>query len=213
MEAARPQVGEPVQGRGGEQPRVQLRDAVDRRAADHGQVRHPDPLLRALRDDRELAQLRVVAGVAVRDLLQEQVVDQEDDLQVPRQQPPHQLDRPGLQRLGQQRVAGVRERAPGDRPGPVPVETLLVDEHPHQLGDRHDRVGVVELDHHLVGEVVPVAVAQPEAPHDVAQRAGDQEVLLLEAQLAAELGAVVRVQDLADVLRADDLLDRLAVLA
>src|SRR6185437_3207535 len=44
-------------------------------------------------------------------------------------------------------------------------------------------------------------------------RAGDQEVLLLEAQLTAELGAVVRVEDLADVLRADHVLDGLAVLA
>ena len=72
---------------------------------------------------------------------------------------------------------------------------------------------VVELDHNLGGEGVPVLVAEPEPADDVAQRARDQEVLLLQAQLATGGRAVVGVEHLADVLRAHDVLDRLAVLS
>ena len=41
---------------------------------------------------------------------------------------------------------------------------------------------VVELDGDPVGQLAPVGVAPPEASHQVGQRAGDQEVLLHEAQ-------------------------------
>jgi hypothetical protein len=46
-------------------------------------------------------------------------------------------------------------------------------------------MGVVELDDDLAGERLPVAVAEPEPADDVPQRAGDQEILLLEPQLPA----------------------------
>ena len=74
-------------------------------------------------------------------------------------------------------------------------------------------MGVVELDDDLVGECLPVAVAEPEPPDDVPQRAADQEVLLLEPQFAAGFGAVTRVEHLGEVLRAHLRLDGLGVLA
>jgi hypothetical protein len=44
-------------------------------------------------------------------------------------------------------------------------------------------VGVVELDGHLVGQVVPVGVAAfAETPDDVVKGAADEEVFLQEAQ-------------------------------
>ena len=96
-----------------------------------------------------------------------------------------QSHRPLLQRLGQQRVVGVGERAHGQVPGLVPAEVGLVEQDAHQLGDRDRRVRVVELDGDLVGQRVPVVVAAAEAGDDVGQRAGDQEVFLQEAQQRA----------------------------
>ena len=46
---------------------------------------------------------------------------------------------------------------------------------------------VVELDRDLLGQRVPVGVVPPEAAHQVGQRAGDQEILLHEAQPLALL--------------------------
>ena len=72
-------------------------------------------------------------------------VDAVDDLEMPRQQPLEQLDRPGLQRLRQQRVVGVGQRRDRDLPGLVPAEIVQVDQDAHQLGDGEARMGVVEL--------------------------------------------------------------------
>jgi len=43
-------------------------------------------------------------------------IDAIDDLEMPRQQTFEQLDRPGLERFGQQRVVGVGQRVDGDLP-------------------------------------------------------------------------------------------------
>ena len=90
-------------------------------------------------------------------------------------------------------------------------DPVLVDEQPHELGDGQHRVGVVELDDDLVRERLPVAVAEPEPADDVPQRAADQEILLLEPQFPAGLGAVAGIQHLGEVLRAHLRLDRLGV--
>ncbi len=59
----------------------------------------------------------------------------------------------------------------------------------------------------LSGNASKVRVPQLVAPDDVGDRAGHEEVLLLEAQRLAFLALVVRVEDLRDVLGVDLLLD------
>ncbi len=93
------------------------------------------------------------AGKHLHDAIEEARVDLVDDLQMARQQPLHQRDRPLLQRLRQQRVIGVAERALGDRPGALPGQRRLVDEQAHQLGHGQRGMRVVQLDRHLVGEL------------------------------------------------------------
>lgn len=61
------------------------------------------------------------------------------------------------------------------------------------------RVGIVELDGHLVGEGMDFVAVGPEAAQDVVERAGDEEVLLLEAQVAPLLNVVVGIQHLGNV--------------
>ena len=164
-----------------------------------------------LLDQRHPRDAPLVARVPGAHLVQEGAVEGVDDLQVAGQQPPEHRHRPGLQGLGQQGVAGVGEGPAGDGPGLLPADPVLIDQQPHQLGYRQHRVGVVELDDDLVRERRPVTVAEPEPADDVPQRAGDQEILLLEPQLPAGLGAVAGVEHLGQVLRAHLRLDGLGV--
>ena len=55
-------------------------------------------------------------------LVQEAAIDLVDDLELARQQLAEQRQRPGLERLGQQRVVGVGERAPVISHAVVPLE-------------------------------------------------------------------------------------------
>ena len=59
---------------------------------------------------------------------------------------------------------------------------------------------VIQLNHHLVWKIVPVVVHEAKAVNDVVQRAGHEEVLLLQSQLLSLQCVVIRVQYFADVL-------------
>ena len=150
-------------------------------------------------------------GMLGRDLVEQRAVDQVDDLQVPRQQPLEERDRPDLERLGQQRVVGVREHAARDGPRALPVDLVLVDQQPHQLGDRERRVRVVQLDRDRVGQRIEAAAFGEVLREHVLQARADEEVLLLEAQFLALRRGVVRVEDARDVLGVDLLVRRLVV--
>ena len=184
---------------GAEQARVQLGHAVDSVGAHDGQVGHADQLGAALFNEGDRALLGIVArplGLAQRHQV---LVDVVDDEQVAGQHALEERHAPLLERLGEQRMVGVGEDVRGDFPGGGEIHPVLVDEDAHQLGDGDGRVRVVELDGLLLGEVVPVVAGRGEmATDDVAQRAGDEEVLLDEAELLAVFGAVVRVEHLGD---------------
>ena len=62
--------------------------------------------------------------------------------------------RPALQRLGQERVVGVREAPLRELERLLERQPVVVDEEPHELRDRERRVRVVQLDRDLVGEAV-----------------------------------------------------------
>ena len=76
-----------------------------------------------------------------------------------------------------------------------------------------DGMGVVELDRDLVGQQIERFVLLVEAREDVLQRGADEEILLLQPQLAPHVRRVVRVEHLGEVLRLVLLLDRLDVVA
>jgi hypothetical protein len=67
--------------------------------------------------------------------------------------------------------------------------------------DGDDGVGVVELEDDPLRQPVQVEVARQHRGEEVRDRAGDEEVLLLEPQLLALRRRVLRVQHLGDVLR------------
>ena len=99
-------------------------------------------------------------------------------------------------------MASVVEGLVGDGPSGIPVVAVLVDQDAHELRDADHRVGVVELEHDLVRQrgQVRVLLARVEHADRVVDGRGDEEVLLLEAQLLALRGGILRVEDLGDVL-------------
>ena len=74
-------------------------------------------------------------------------------------------------------------------------------------------MGVVHLDGGLVGQKFEIVVLLAEAAHDVADGAGDQEVLLHQAKLFAGHGRVGRIEHARDVFAGDLLLDGVDVVA
>ena len=177
-----------------QQPGVNGGHAVGAVRADDGEVGHADLACRALLDQAHAGETAFVAGEARADLVEQAAVDLVDDLQMARQQVLEPGKRPFLQRLGQQRVVRVGECSLREVPGLVPAEVRVVEQNPHQLGNGHRRVRVVELDGDFLGKRAPVGVAAPEAAHEIGQRAGDQEILLQEPQPLASCCGVVGIQ-------------------
>ena len=106
--------------------------------------------------------------------------------------------RPFLEGFGQQRMIRVGQGALREVPGFVPAEVRIVEKDAHQLGDRHRRMRVVQLDGDFFGEQFPVAVGASESPHEVAQRAGDEEKFLDEPQSLPLRRRIVRVEHARD---------------
>ncbi len=129
-------------------------------------------------------------------------IDAVDDLQMARQQPLEQLDRPGLERLRQQRVVGVGQRRDRDLPGFVPAEIVQVDQDAHQFGDREARMGVVELHRGLLRKAAQLPIGGEMAVDQILQRGRDEEIFLPQPQFAPRRALVVRIEELADRLRA-----------
>jgi hypothetical protein len=75
-------------------------------------------------------------------------------------------------------------------PGLVPVQTLKIDEYPHEFWDGERRVGVVELDGDRVWELLPGLLILLEAADDIVKRGCAPEVLLLQPELLTTLEAV-----------------------
>ncbi len=117
------------------------------------------------------------------------------------QEPLHEAQGPGLQRLGHKGVVGVAQGLGGDLPGGFPGHPFVVDQDAHELGHSQRRMGVIELDGVLLVEVIHGGLVLGIYAHHVLQRARDEEVLLLQAEELARLRLVVRVKDLGDVLR------------
>ncbi len=159
-------------------------------------MRHAHAPFAALVDEGHAPQQVDVAGMARRHLFEENLVDAVDDLEMPRQHALEEVQRPSLQRLRHQRVVGVGDGALGQAPGVLPAHPVLVHQQPHQLGNADRRVRVVDLDRHEIRQIRDRSLLALQPLQDVLQRGADEEILLPEPQLAAGLGAVVRIEHL-----------------
>ena len=174
------------------------RDAVDAVRSDEGQLPHPHPAAGPLVDQRYRGAEIDVAGTAGIGQRQMRDIDAVDDLQMARQQPFEQFDRPGLERFRQQRVVGVGQRRHRDLPGIVPADVVEIDQDAHQLGDGEARMGVVELHRGLRRQPAQLPVGGEVTFDQILQRGRDEEIFLAQPQLAAGRALVIRVEELAD---------------
>ena len=186
-----------------EQLGVQLGNAVDGVAADTGEMRHAHVPFAALVDERQARDALLVAQEAHACLVEEARVDLIDDLEVSRQHPAEHAERPALERFRQKRVIGVGEGALRDVPGLFPRHLVLVDQKTHELRDGDGRMGVVQLHRELLWKLIERQTLTTHDAQHVLQRARDEEVLLLEPELLALQGLVVRIEHLGQVFRDD----------
>jgi len=96
-------------------------------------------------------------------------------------------------------VVGVRERVLGDVPGLVPIQFVLIHQEPHQLGNPDRRVGVIELDRHLLREAIEIIVVS-QVKADNVMEGNNKEVLPAGGGVPVLERVVVGIENLRDVL-------------
>ena len=175
---------------------VQGCDAVDRVGGVTGDPRHSHLIARD--GSHVLDGLAVEAALA--HVLTEATIDLADDLGDAREDAIEDLHLPPLQGFSQHGVVGVSEGVGDDLPGLVPAHAVLIEQDAHELGDGQHRMGVVELDRVVLGEVGEVlAVVLDVIVNDLLQGGRAEEVLLTDPQHLALEGGVVGVQHTGDV--------------
>src|SRR5262249_6581118 len=112
-------------------------------------------------------------GKAVANVVEQPAVDLVNDLEMSRDEELHPIDRPALERLGQQRMVGVGERALCDIESFFPPKMRLIKQNAHKLRPCQGRVGVVHLIGCLGGPAPPVRIRMSESTNDIAERTCD----------------------------------------
>ena len=184
---------------------VQRRDAVHRKAAHHAHVGHANLFIM---DHRQLRPHLLIARPGFLHQQFKSVVNLFDYLHVARQQRLDQLLIPALQRFRHQSMVGVGEGFAGDGPRIVPAHLVLIKQHAQQLRDGDGRVGVVQLDHFIIRQLMQLVASQMVATQNIGHRAGALEVLLHQAQFFPRQMVVIRIQHLGQFFGVDTLLLR-----
>jgi len=189
---------------------VQLADAVDLVAAGQAEVRHADLVVG---DNGHIVDLAPVVRVVAAELVDQAAVDLHADGVHARKLLAEQVDVPALERLAHDGVVRIGQGAAADVPRGVPREVMLVDQQTHQLRHAERRVGVVDMDGDLVGQIFIGAIFFIVALEDGLQRGRNQQILLLQAQTLALNVVVGRVEHLGDRLGHGVALERADIIA
>ena len=104
-------------------------------------------------------------------------------------------DGPLLQSLCQDGVVCVGACLSHHINGCVHIEALLGCQNTDQLRDHHGRMGVVDLDAHMLVEVIQVHASLLRLFQNELGRVADHEVLLIDTQKLSRLVAVIRVEE------------------
>ena len=188
---------------------MQSRHTVDAVRAGHAQVGHTHG---AARDHSHTLHLVCVMGSAPNKGT-EAVVDLLGDLINTGQQALVQVLAPALQRLFHHRVVGVRHRFGYQFPSRVPIIAALVQHNAHQLRNGQGGVGIVNMDRHLLRQIIQRAVLGQVTVNNILHRGGHQEILLAQAQGLALRRVICRIQHLTDGLCHGRLFHSLNILA
>ena len=178
---------------------VQLGNAVDAVGGVGTDIGHAHLIVT---DEGHIVDLALIAGEGCFQLLAGAAVHLDHDLVDAGQGHLEDVHIPLLQSLGHDGVVGVGEDLLADVEALVPAEAALIQQDAHHLGDGEGRMGIVQLDSHLVGQVLEGAVGGQVVLDDVADGGSRQEVLLAQAENLALNVVVVGVQHLGDELSA-----------
>ena len=110
-------------------------------------------------------------------------------------------------------MVGVGKHSLADAESGIPAVRAFVQQNAHHFGDGQGGMGIVELDGHLVGQVVQRAVLVQVVAHDVRDGSGRQEILLAQTQDLTLGVVVVGIQDLGDQLSGSAVADGGVVVA
>ena len=110
------------------------------------------------------------------------------------------MDIPGLQSLSQNRVVRVGKGTRDNSPRVFPTQAMLVHQDAHELRNRKNRVGVIELDGVVLCKTAQVrTVLSNVVINNGLQRRRAEEVLLANTQNLTFKGRVVRVKNTRDI--------------
>ena len=154
---------------------MQSGHAVDRIAADNGQMRH---LNLAVRHDRHSSQELTVVAELINYLRAEAAVNFLNDLVNPQQQAAEYLNRPFLQGFAHNRMIGISAALSNDRPSLGPLQAFLVNQNPHQLRHRQRRMSIVDMESYLAGQLFKVVVLFLKLINRCLQSGRNKEILL-----------------------------------
>ena len=130
-----------------------------------------------------------------------------------RKQAAEEILAPAFESLAHDGMVRVGENLRHNIPCVVPAVTALIEQQAHKLGDSESRVGVVDMDSHLVADIIERAVFAQVAVDYILNGRGDEEILLAQAKALA-LGMVIRgIENLAYDLRHGVLLHGAQVIA
>jgi hypothetical protein len=97
-------------------------------------------------------------------------------------------------------VVRVSKRLPNNFPRFVPLDAFFINQDPHELHDRHRRMGIVQLDRIVLVKLCQRYADLLEPAHNVRERGRTPKVLLLQAEFFPAQEVVVGVEHARDVL-------------
>src|SRR5207249_11555389 len=97
-------------------------------------------------------------------------IDAINDLKVPRQNAPEQIDWPGFERFRHKGMASVGERADCDTPRLVPRQAVKVDKDAHELRNCNARTRAIESDRRSKRPETPASIGPDVALRQTQQR-------------------------------------------
>ena len=109
-------------------------------------------------------------------------IDEIDDLHMARQQPLHQLHRPGFQRFGQQRMVGIGYGFLRDVPRLRPAQMMHIQQNAHEFGHGNGGMCVIELNGDTLRQAADIAILLHMAAQKVSQRGRRKEIFLPQTQ-------------------------------
>ena len=189
---------------------MQLGHAVDLVAGSQAQVGHANL---AIGDDGHVVDLAHVVAILSPQILHQAAVDLAHDLIHTGHLLGEEALAPTLQSFAHDGVIGVGQGVAGNFPGLIPAVVVLVQQQTHQLGHAQSGMGVVDVDGHLVGQIVQAAIGLQVLAQNGLEGGGHQQILLAQAQPLAGNVVIGRVEDLGNHLSHGVALQSLGVVA